>query len=466
MNKDITIDQSLIKIVGVFSYDKKKDIQRFESNGYTSQPLIKLPSNISTEEKNKYKQDTKQFYKNVYYKEFRSFLLTGEDIEDHKGKRRINVHTLVKKGDNNNLSLHLPYKSTTFSIEEQEIYFFPGGIGIFALSLQLPNLNAANISDAIFVYREFKAKVQSGSGEMEWHEWISKNVLCNIPIGGKKVHTDEFSGSKFKCYCILDLDESKLNADYDRDIFLYEMATCSKLDAIQENGHYAPSQDYLHEILSNKLGVFNNYSGLTILDSMTVIGQGNMSRINDHTKESKTVIAYNSWNKTYFSIYIFNLFIKYNLFRLNTEFLKDPVGYRNEFQDFVNQYNYPQISFNFLPNLINQNIRQGLEIQTDLESFENRLSKLADQIQEEQEKRQALLLGFISVLSALDALDSITQKLNDIQISWGINPILFYFMLSVLVIASSIIAVKFLLPTLFNKMKKRILQAFTKGQTR
>jgi hypothetical protein len=199
---------------------------------------------------------------------------------------------------------------------------------------------------------------------------------------------------------------------------------------------------------------------------MTVIGQGNMSRINDHTKESKTVIAYNSWNKTYFSIYIFNLFIKYNLFRLNTEFLKDPVGYRNEFQDFVNQYNYPQISFNFLPNLINQNIRQGLEIQTDLESFENRLSKLADQIQEEQEKRQALLLGFISVLSALDALDSITQKLNDIQISLGINPILFYFMLSVLVIASSIIAVKFLLPTLFNKMKKRILQPFTKGQVR
>jgi hypothetical protein len=460
MNKDIQIDQALVKIVGVFSYDKKKDILHFIHNGYTQQPLIKLPNNISTEERNKYIQDTEQFYKNVYYKEFRGFLLTGEDIEDHKGKRRINAQTLVKKGDDNVIDLHLSNKSATFKIEEQEIYFLPGGIGIFALSLQLPNLNAANISDTIVVSREFNAKVKSGSAELEWHAWISNNVLCDIAIGGNKVHTDEFSGSKFKCYCILDLDESKLNVNYDRDIFLYEMATCSRLDEISENGYYAPSQGYLHEILSNKLCVFNNYTGLTILDSMTVIGQGNMSKINDNTKGSKTVFAYHTWNKSYFSIYIFNLFIKYNLFRLNTEFLKDPVGYRNEFQEFVNQYNYPQISFNFLPNLINQSIRQGLEIQRDLDSFENRLSKLADQIQEEQEKRQALLLGLISVLSALDALDSITQKLNDIQTSLGINSVLFYFILSLLIIICSVIAIKYLLPTLFNKMKKSILQLF------
>ena len=458
MYKEIVIDHVLIKIVGVFTYDVKNDIHRFIQNGYHAQSMIHLPDGLDSQAISKFKKDTEQFYKNVYYREYRGFLLTGEDIEDHKGKRRVNVKTFRKKGDGEWLNMSAIHKNKTTSIQvsEQEVFFFPGGIGMFALSLKLSSTLAQNLSDTIYITRDFNSNVDIKGNNVIWNEWISKEVLCDIPLVGKNVHADEFSGSKFKTYCIIDTQESQLGSMYQRDNFLYEIGTCSKLNSLQDQDYDAPSRAYLDEIMKFKFSIFHNYSGLTILDSMTVIGEGNFKTIGDDPNDLNAIYSYHNWNKTYFSIYIFNLFIKYNIFKFNAEFLIDPVGYRDQFQLFINNYNYHQISFNFLPNILYRNVRKGLEIDQEIEFFESRLTQLANQIQEEQERRQAMLLGFISFVTAFDAIDFITQTLNYLQNSIGLNPVTFYVILAGIFLLSSTFVMKYLFPALFNKIKKRV----------
>lgn len=200
--------------------------------------------------------------------------------------------------------------------------------------------------------------------------------------------------------------------------------------------------------MENKLEAFKNYSVLTILDSFTALGENHYN--------AQDILKYNTWNKVYFSIYIFNLFIKYNLFKFNAEFLKDPVGYRERFTTFVNNYNYHQISFNFLPNLLYQNARSGLEINQEMSFFEERLSNLAKQIQEEQEKKQALLLGLISLITALDALDTIMNGLGKAQELSGLSNITFYLLLAIIVAFIGIGITRYLYPSLYLKMKRKL----------
>lgn len=450
MNSEIKFQQALIKIVGVFNYDIKRHIQTFIDNGYDSQPLIQLLDDIPDDKRSEMLKSTSSFYTNLYYKEFRGFLLTGENIKDHTGNERVSVKCLSRQ-KNKSLKLSFATKNNDvkFQITNEEIYFFPNGIGIFSLHLTPNDIQSSTISDLLNIARSFDSKVNVDKDSHPWHAWISKEILCGIPLAGTNAPSDEFSGSKFKTYCILDLAENQLSSTYNREHLLYEIATCTPLDSISSKTKNAPSDSFYSEIMSNKLDVYNNYTGLGILDSFTVIGQDNLNLQN--------TFSYNTFNKVYFSIYIFNLFIKYNLFKYNVEFLKDPIGYRDQFTTFLNNYNYHQISFNFLPNRIYENIRTGLMIDHEIEHFEKRLSNLANQIQEGQEKKQALLLGIISLITTIDALDSIVDTLNKAQIFLGWSSFAFYGLLVVIIITAGLTLLKYLYPTLFLKLKSKFV---------
>ena len=72
MSAALKIDEHIIKIVGVFSYDIKKDIVKFKSSGFDSMKIVDLPSDQVLDNFNMTKADvvdgTKKSYKNTYYK--------------------------------------------------------------------------------------------------------------------------------------------------------------------------------------------------------------------------------------------------------------------------------------------------------------------------------------------------------------------------------------------------------------
>ncbi|MFM8685376.1 MAG: hypothetical protein ACKODJ_02370, partial [Bacteroidota bacterium] len=94
-----TIDAALIKVTGVFSYQRTA-IPRFVKAGYRSIPLVDdLPPKETTDREawleDKIK-NAKKFYKDTYYKEFASLMFTGEaEREPMRALQRLETFDLI-----------------------------------------------------------------------------------------------------------------------------------------------------------------------------------------------------------------------------------------------------------------------------------------------------------------------------------------------------------------------------------
>lgn len=452
------VNAALLKIVGVFSYAPSKDISKFTSNGYYTMNTVDLPkvykAGKSANEIEQAIQDTRSFYKNTYYSEFRDLMFTGRDTKDHEGVQKKQLKMFQRDSELKGVFFtaeEMP--GLPFASNSQEIFLFPDGVGIFSIQLDVAGKSLEKISDLIYKARFFNSKLCNRHEHQDLlHHWISEQVLCGIPIVGEKLEVDEYSGSKFKVYSVIDLPASSPDFPYDRDALLYELGTSSRIGTIASGGFFKPSDDYYHLILQNKVSAFANYDCLALLDSFTVIGTNNYRALSD---DDDKYIQHHSWNRSYFAIYVFNLYVRYNLYKFNSQFLTNPVKYRNQFQEFLNNYNFNYISFNFLPNFIFSKMRIALGIDIEIEKFEKRLTAIATSVQENQEKRQALLLTLISVVSSFSAAKDILQSLSNIQKWLGWGNALFYSALVTIAIGIAFVLFYLLFPHTAIRLKRK-----------
>ena len=468
----LRVSNTLIKIIGVFAYDHKKDIPRFRQKNYVSMHLVDLPNAFKTKGSKSIEKaidDTKANYKNTYYSEFRDFMFTGKDQDQVDGYQKNQIRTFQRKKSLSGNFQHKKFDPTIhdfveappvpFASERQEIFLFPGGIGMFAMILEPKENTLESISELINKARTFESKVVQTGEPIEFQKWISKEVLCGIPLTGDKLELDEFSGSKFKVYTVIDMPPSSDSFHYNRDHLLYEIGTCSPLGIVGTGHRLSPSDSYYDDLMENKVSAFRNYECLALLDSFTVIGHGNYVSFSD---ETETYVPHHQWNRVYFGIYIYNLFVRYSLFKFNAKFLSNPVKYRDDFQDFLNHYNLKYISFNFLPNLIFTKVREALSIEEEIDTFEKRLGNLATSIQEQQEKRQAFLLTIISVISAAEAVEGIFVGLNQVQEKLGWSSLAFYFILILILLTAAYFVLGYLFPLHAQKLKRKMQKFFEK----
>ncbi len=461
----IPVSDALIKIIGVFAYETKSINSTFLSQGYSTMPLIDLPKKITDrgqKDINDAKDKTKSNYKNTYYAEFRDFMFTGKDTRDIDGFQKAQIRTFQRKK-----KLESKFHLKRFDFEskklvdatiplvscDQEIYLFPGGIGIFSLNINPQEHTLEHLSDLINQARSFESIVGEKESSIQFQQWVSQEVICGIPLVGDKLELDEYSGSKFKVYSVIEVPPSTSELEYNRDHLLYEIGTSSPIGVVGKEHRLRPSDSYYEELMQHKISAFRNYEGLALLDSFTVIGHNNYMSLND---ESDNYIPHHIWNRVYFGIYVYNLFIRYSLFKFNAQFLSNPVKYRDEFQDFLNHYNFKHVSFNFLPNLIFDRIRASMSIEEEIDTFEKRLGSLASSIQEQQEKRQAFLLTIISVVSAIDAVEGILAGLNQVQEKLGWSNIPFYTTLIVALLIAGYFLLGYLFPLLAQKLKRKL----------
>ena len=429
------IDATVIKVVGIFDYDKKFALQLVKECGYIATPALDY-SNA-------------QFYRDKYYKEFNEIMLT-QSAENA-------VKSFEKK-----LEVSLNFKKQASEIKTKvlhsEIKLFENNIGIFALTIEPETLDFQSLSDCMFCLRMFSSDVIQKEGNSRLHEWISKEVLGGKPLRSTKenhVDSDDYSGSKFKIYSAISVNENNL-VGFDRNQLLFELGTNAKLGSTSAGTYDAPSKEYFEKTMEHSVSAFNSSTALALLDSYTVIGHdlfyanGSLHRFN-----------YASYSHVYFSIYLYNLYIKYNVFRFNSRFKENPVQYKESFEDFINEYNCSHISFDFLPNLIYSKMRAALGIEHEIKQFEKRLNSLAANIQEEQEKRQAALLGVISIISSISAVEPIIETTKQVREYTGLESTLFYFILSVVAIVLAVPILSYLFPHYAKKIWKRLNAYFT-----
>ena len=83
--------------------------------------------------------------------------------------------------------------------------------------------------------------------------------------------------------------------------------------------------------MTNRIAVFKNWEAVCLFDSFCCIGDKNLNEPGS--------ISYISWDYTYFRIYLYRLFFKYNLYRYNSminEADAKKILLRDHFESFLN----------------------------------------------------------------------------------------------------------------------------------
>jgi len=377
------------------------------------------------------------------------FIKNDDKIDEELLSRRFyllsNEHVTFVKRDWSSKKITAKFST---NVIKSEIFLFGEQIGLFALTLKIDedNLNLNFISDIINQCRNFDAEIDVNSTDIiygpKWHQWISKNYLSHTVIRDekKKIKVDEFSGSKFKVFSVHDCEVSN---DQRNDLLFYLGTSSPIMKSIYE-GFYAPHPEYFESIMKNKISIFNNWESLCLFDSFTTIGKGVL--FNDDNKKT--------WEDSYFRIYLFRIFFKYNLYRYNSDLHDNTLKLRNQFEQFLNNYNLSHISFNFLPNEIFNKIGDALHLDEELNTFQNRINRISSAIQEEKQSRTNALLQFVSVLGGLGSVQPVFEGLSLAQKYLGWSNNLFYTLLTTILLGIAVGILAFLFPDHVKKIKK------------
>ena len=184
----------------------------------------------------------------------------------------------------------------------------------------------------------------------------------------------------------------------------------------------------------NTISIYNNWKGLSLLDTFTIVGKDIL----------KVPYLQNTYNSTYYSIYLYCLFIKYNLFKFNYEITDLDEDRRQYFQGFLAKYYYNYISYNFLPTEIFNKIRTALDIEKELLLIQDKIRVIGVQIQEEQQDRTNVILGIVTVFASFSSAQPVYEILVAGQKSLGWNNGLFWGAVFIIVISLIGLVLKYL----------------------
>lgn len=432
----LVVNDSIIKIIGIFESEyKKNELHKFlEKNHFKNNPI---------------EDDANNTHKNLWYPEFRNMFILEKGHSASK---------IYHKEINQELTFFLREDRVSklkeyldVSILNVELFTFKEGLNFFSIEVSVKQRELMNYSDLTFVINKFNSKVIINEIETPWVNWIETNCLAGIKIASTEkqdVIVDDYSGSKFKLYTVLDIAGSV--DEITRDELLYDIGCGAKIGSAGGKEYLSPSQDYYNSLLKNKISVFNNYTILPLFDSVTVIGYQIIDSQPDSHKRK-------TWSESYFRIILYNLFIKYNLFRYNShlqeESTTDIVELRDKFENFLNTYNFSHISYNFLPNLIFQNHRESLDIENELKLFQKRILRISESIKEEQQKRSNALLGIVGVFTSIGAVRPVYEFVEHSRATLNISAILFYCLVAIVLILLAIPVLIYLFPQKYKLIK-------------
>ena len=379
------IENYILKISGVFNYNKS----------------FKATAIQNKYEELKFSESNVNFCKDFFYPNLRK-----EFFSNHEDRHPI----LIRKGSENapvNLFQYVfnsktdKAKSININIIESRLDLFDNGFGLFTLSLRLDKdcVDLARFSDAAFLARNFDTLIEFGPYS-KWHEYIEQEVLLGLSTRGNTIKVDEYSGSKYKLYMILDVPQL---ADKDQiKALLLDIGTLARLGSAVGNAFDGMDENYIKKLIkNNSIAVFNNWQGLALLDTYTVVGK---SILNTDWKIE-------TYNSIYYGIYCYSLFLKYSLFKFNFEIADLDEDRREDFQDFLARYYFNYVSYNFLPTEIYNKIRVALDIEKELDLLNEKISAVGQRIQEDQQDRTNKILGIVTVLSSVSSAQPVFDYL-------------------------------------------------------
>ena len=128
---------------------------------------------------------------------------------------------------------------------------------------------------------------------------------------------------------------------------------------------------------------------------------------------------------------------------------------RDHFESFLNKYNIGHISFNFLGNELFNKTGHALELDKELITFRERINNFSKVLQEERESKTNNLLQIVTVLSGLSSVAPAIDMVNQAEQYLRWPPIIYYGLVSIIILAIISGIIYYIFPELFKKLWKK-----------
>jgi hypothetical protein len=415
----MNVNLCLIKLCGIFSF--------------TETERKELLSNIEFEHQYANKESW-DYIQHQYYPVFRKFISNGPSQKDSSHLTDFDILTAGDKELKRNYKCEFHSAPGTvhtvyFSFTNIEIFLYPQSPGIISLEIGLDDTGCQLdlLPSLINHLRIYDNKISdSKSGEEITMEDLIHNVILKILPKKEGNNIEDFRGGKLKVFQCFDLEhDAKMEHEAVKHA-LFELGTLTSIGSFKDPTNYAAhSKQYYEKTMAEAISVYNNWRALCLFDIFTMVGTGYFNN-----KYSRT-----TWMENYFRIYIYNLYYKYYLFSINAKVLNQDSGLkkqREEFNDLIRVYNTPYISYNFLPNLLHEKIRKGLEIENETNALRNKIDFTTKLI---SEKSGILTNAILMCVTLIAILPSNIKDIYDDGFNWPNLSALLIKIITVLIVA-------------------------------
>ena len=331
--------------------------------------------------------------------------------------------TLIQDGMPEQIRVSFKERELACLVEYVDVFLYPRGEGLFSLKVRLSHdqedrESIENISALTCALREYNTLIRvDGDRPTPAGDWLDALLTgCCPKISFRRKVSSRYYNNKLKAFCVLEMGENALPPKA-LDHLLYEVGTVSPIGSSSKPGIMKPAEEYFQQILEqNRITVFDNWSGLSLFDTFTIL---------IHQPQQSLTLMRNA-EFCYLPVYIHNLYLKLILFKTNAEISSEHIlsrknlKLRDWFVKARSNYDLSQVSYNFLPNLINNRIRFSLGIGDEIQFMESKVETLNTYIMEKQEKRTNRVLVFLSLLAGITAARDLSewlQKLAGFKVS-------------------------------------------------
>ncbi len=317
--------------------------------------------------------------KEYYYPGFVNALFPT--LNSYPGSEEVNSYTIP-------LNEKVSFDGAHVMVSYLDLFFLPGEHLIYCFKCDFNGLSIEEISrlndlirnkkpnDLDFIYSRLRSFMKDETGV----------------IGGKH--------KIFSCIS----HDTEFSDHYSVNHLLYDLGTCSPVGTSVGMGNkpfLKPSSGYFNSMMDEHLiSVFDNWTALALFDTFIIVHRGEVYNYN--------------WEFRYFRfLYIHSLFIKTALVSINTEFYagKMQKNLVSKFHIFDKNFNFKQISFNFLPQFIYEKIRKGVNLEQEMSdirfAIENDHHKKQEQRNADESKNEKRLNSVLFIIALLAVIETV-----------------------------------------------------------
>lgn len=386
--------KALTIFCGVCEYDEKslKKLREGNAGGFREWQFHVNPDGLS-------EQEMLRLFNDYYYESFISSIFPEYSKTEKKYYNEgFAAHTLrLSKELNKDFDISIKRKTGTINkkvrIEYVDLFLFPGNIAFYCFKFDYSGETYDNIT-LLNGYIRNNALNEFGF------------IKESIKILKTGTHDSMLIfGNKLKSFTLVELDQEL--SDDEEKFLLYDLATSSPVGSADGTvPWFQPTGEYLGELWDNNaVSVFDNWKGMCLFDSFTGLFR-------------KGVLNNFVWENAYFNlIFLHSIYIKHYLFRINKKFYLEDTNKQkleDEFYEFDKYFNLKQITFNFLPQIIYNKVRYGLDIEDELSQLQTSIERANNVEKSRRDKSINNVLTIIALLTVFSIIWDLSEWFNKI----------------------------------------------------